>query len=63
MLENQPTDHSELLEWCEFHFAYIGQGLFVQLVKCKHPIIVVEQNEDIKTIELGTLTFDENETL
>ena len=62
-LDKQSTDHAEILEQCGFYFAYVGRELFVQLVKCRHPIIVVEQTEDIKTIELGTLTFDENKTL
>ena len=43
-LDKQLTDHAKILEQCEFHFASIGRGLFVQLVKGIHPIIVVIDN-------------------
>ena len=64
-LENPPVSYEELIARCELHLAYMGQGQFVELVERKHPLIMVnqDQDKDIKTIEVGSLTFDELETL
>ena len=63
MMENLPDHHDELLSHCELHLAYMGHGLLVELVRRKHLLIIVNQDMDVKTIELGCLTFDEEETL
>ena len=60
-LEAPPDDHYELLKRCDFHLAYMGCSLFVDLVQHKHPFVIVDSTEDVKTIELGCLTYDENE--
>ena len=63
MMENPLDHHGELLACCELHLAYMGHGLFVELVRRKHPLIIVNQDTDVKTTELACLTFDEEETL
>ena len=62
-MDNPPDNHQEILNRCEYHLAYLGLDNFIELVKRQHPLIVVESTEDIKTIELRCLTFDEEETL
>ena len=62
-LDNPPDNHQDLLDRCEYHLAYLGHGIFVELVKRQHPVIEVDSTEDIKVIELGYLTFDEEEML
>ena len=63
MLERQPMDHNELLNKCNFHMAYVGRGLFVELTKRKHPIIIVDSTDDIKAIDMCCLTYDESENV
>ena len=62
-MENPPGSHDELLAHCDLHLVYMGRRQFVELVKRKHPLIIVNEDTDIKTIELGHLMFDELETL
>ena len=64
-MKNPLPNHEELVSRCTFHLAYMGRGLFVELVPQQHPLIIVENtmDMDIKVIELGVITFDENETL
>ena len=62
-MDNLPDNHQDLLDRCEFHLGYLGCGIFIELVKRQHPLIVVDSTEDIKMIELRCLTFDEEETL
>ena len=57
-MDNPTDNHQDLLDRCEFHLAYLGCGIFIELVKSQHPLIVVDSTEDIKMIELGCLTFD-----
>ena len=59
-LENQPMDHNELLSTCNFHLAYMGRGLFVELTIMQHPIITVTSTKDVKAIDLCSLTYDES---
>ena len=63
MLERQPMDHSELLNKCNFHMAYVGRGLFIELTKRKHPIVIVDSTDDIKAIDVCCFTYDELETV
>ena len=62
-LNDPPGNHDSILEHCEYHLVYLGNGNFIELVKRQRPLIVVHTNEDIKTVEIGSLTFDEEETL
>ena len=59
LLEN----HDRILERCEYHLVYLGTGNFIELVERQRLLIVVHSDDDIKTVELGRLTFDEEETL
>ena len=62
-LKDQSLSHDELLRLCNFHLAYLGRGLFVELTERVQPLTTVEENVDLKTVVLGELTFDEEETL
>ena len=42
---------------------YLGKGTFIELVERQQPLLVVHTDDDIKTVEIGRLTFDEEETL
>ena len=42
---------------------FLGRGNFVELVERQRPLITVYSDEDVKTIEIGRLTFDEEDTL
>ena len=48
---------------CNFHLVYLRRGLFVELTERKCPLIVVDENADVKTVLIEELTFDESETL
>ena len=63
MLKRQPMDHNELLNKCNFHMAYVGRCLFVELTNRKHPIIIVDSTHDIKAIDMCCLMHDKLETV
>ena len=42
---------------------FLGRGNFIELVERQQPLITVYSDEDVKTIEIGRLTFDEEDTL
>ena len=42
---------------------FLGRGNFVELVERQRPLITVYSDEDVKTIEIGRLTFDEEDSL
>ena len=48
---------------CNSHLVYLGRGLFVELIERKWPLTIVEENADTKTVIIGELTFDEQDTL
>ena len=62
-MNNPPGDHDLLIERCEYHLVFLGRGNFIELVERQRPLIIVKSNEDIKTVEIGCLTFDEDEIL
>ena len=62
-LKDQSLSHNELLRLCNFHLAYLGRGLFVELTKRVQPLTTLEESVDLKTVVLGELIFDEEETL
>ena len=62
-LNDPPENHDRILERCEYHLVYLGKGTFIKLVERQRPLIVVHTDDDIKTVEIGQLTFDEEETL
>ena len=61
--ESLPDDHYELLKRCDFHLAYMGCCMFIDLVQHKNLLVIVDSTEDVKTVELGCLTYDESETV
>ena len=62
-LNDSPENHDRILECCEYHLVYLGKGTFIELVERQRPLIVVHTDDDIKTVEIGRLTFDGEETL
>ena len=62
-LNDPPENHDRILERCEYHLVYLGKGNFIELAERQQPLIVVHSDDDVKTVELGRLTFDEEETL
>ena len=62
-LNDPPENHDHILERCEYHFVFLGRGNFVELVERQQPLITVYSDEDVKSIEIGCLTFDEEDTL
>ena len=62
-LNDPPENHDRILERCDYHLVYLGNGNFIELVERQRPLIVIHADDDIKTVEIGSLTFDEEETL
>ena len=62
-MNDPPEYHDEMLERCEYHLVYLGRGNFIELVERERPLITIYSNADVKTVEIGQLTFDEEETL
>ena len=62
-IKNRLLSHDELVKMCNFHLVYLGRGLFVELMERKRPLTIVEENDDTKTVIIGELTFDEQDTL
>ena len=61
-LEYVPEDHTTLMERCEIHLCYAGNGVFIQLIPYEIPM-PTSQDSCIKTEVLGTLTAKESSTL
>ena len=63
-MDKAPSDYQQLSKMCEYHLVFLGHGRFAELVEQQHPLISVElTNRDVKVLELGVLTYDEEETL
>ena len=62
-LNDPPESHDRILERCDYHLVYLGKGNFIELAERQRPLIVIHTDDDIKTVEIGSLTFDEEETL
>ena len=62
-LNDPPENHDSILKRCDYHLVYLGNGNFIELAERQRPLIVVHTDDDIKTVEIGSLTFDEEETL
>ena len=62
-LNDPPENHDRILERCDYHLVYLGKGNFIELAERQWPLIVIHTDDDIKTVEIGSLTFDEEETL
>ena len=62
-LNDPPENHDRILECCDYHLVYLGQGNFIELAERQRPLIVTHIDDNIKTVEIGSLRFDEEETL
>ena len=71
-LENEPSKHDELMQRCNLHLAYMAQGNFIQLelitTLIEYEIFGVLESIDVeqvdtKSVVLGTLMAEEDETL
>ena len=62
MMDSPPDEHSDLISKCLIHAAYLGQGLFVELVKCDKPLEVIKSNNGALSYVVGELTITEQET-
>ena len=54
------TVNDLLMERCEYHLVFLGR---INFVERQRPLIIVDSNEYVKTLEIGQLTFDETDTL
>ena len=55
-------EHSDLISKCLIHAAYLGRGLFVELVKHDKPLEVVKSKNGALSYVIGELTIMEQET-
>ena len=58
-LAKQSGDHKTDLQKCEIHLAHIGSGLFIELVECTVPLVVVETTEHTTSLEINELSSTE----
>ena len=62
LLDDVPGDHSVLMERCEIHLCYAGNGIFIQLIPDEIPL-PEPRDVNVKMEVSGTLTADESLTL
>ena len=62
-MDSPPDEHSDLLSKCLIHAAYLGRGLFVELVKCDKPLEIIKSNDGACSYVVGELTIIEQKTL
>ena len=71
-LLDEPDTHDDFLLRCDLHLAYIGKGIYAQLVPrlelMDYAIFIIAQPEeplgmDMKPLIVGSLTADEDKTL
>ena len=62
-MNDPPEEHEQLLECCEYHLVFLGRGNFIEMVARDRPLVIIEESEDVKTLEIGRLTFNESSTL
>ena len=58
-MESPPEDHSDLISKCLIHVAYVGRGLFVELVKQEKPLEVIKSKDGLLSYVVGELTVTE----
>ena len=57
------TDHLNDLYKCNVHLCYLGRGLFIELVKCEAPLIILEDiKKNVQSLVGGELSVDESTT-
>ena len=70
-LQKDPPSHLEYIQWCNLHLAYLGSGIYIQLIPQTETVnfqifnlpAPVEMDIETKPVAIGTLTSDETETL
>ena len=58
-LAQKGADHSEDLKCCEIHLAYVGRGLYIELIKQEVPLKIVESTTTTTSVIIGELTSTE----
>ena len=58
-MESPPDDHSDLISKCLIHVAYVGRGLFVELVKREIPLEVIKSKDGVLSYVVGELSVTE----
>ena len=61
-MDSPPDEHSDLISKCLVHAAYLGQGLFAELVKCDKPLEVIKSDNGARSYVVGELTTVEQKT-
>ena len=70
-LSEEPDNHQALIQRCNLHLGYLGNGIYVEFVPRTELVSfqifgvpeLVDINMDAKPVAIGSLTFDEQETL
>ena len=62
MTDSPPDEHSDLISKCLIHAAYLGRGLFVELVKHDKPLEVIKSKNGALSYVVGELTIMEQES-
>ena len=70
-LQEDPTSHLEYIQWCNLYLAYLGSGIYVQLIPRAETVSfqifslpdLFEMDIETKPVAIGTLTSDKTETL
>ena len=70
-LSEEPDDHQALIQRCNLHLGYLGNSIYVEFVPRRELVSFqifgvldpIDINMDAKPVAIGTLTFDEQETL
>ena len=65
-LQVVPDDHDSVMLCCHMHLAYLGMGIFIELVRRETPLAIlpdaVTGRPDIKSIVIGEVTLMKNNT-
>ena len=61
-MDSPPDEHSDLISKCLVHAAYLGSGLFVELVKRDKPLEVIKLDNGVHSYVVGELTIIEQKT-
>ena len=61
-MDSPPDDHADLISKCLIHVAYLGCGLFMELVKCDKPLEVIKSDNGASSYVVGELMIVEQET-
>ena len=70
-LSEKPDNHQALIQRCNLHLGYLGNGIYIEFVPRRELVSCqifgvpepVDINMDAKPVAIGTLTSDEQETL